>query len=85
VPHRLFNIGNHRPEPLLRFIEVLANALGAKPSMNLLPMQPGDVYSTYADIREIQQEYGWAPTTTINEGLPRMVEWYRSFFEHNER
>jgi UDP-glucuronate 4-epimerase len=81
VPHRLFNIGNHRPEPLLRFIEVLASALGAKPSMNLLPMQPGDVYSTYADISEIQQEYGWAPTTTIEQGLPNLVSWYRDFYE----
>jgi UDP-glucuronate 4-epimerase len=81
VPHRLFNIGNHRPEPLLRFIEVLAGALGAKPSMNLLPMQPGDVYSTYADISEIQQEYGWAPTTTIEQGLPNLVSWYRDFYE----
>jgi UDP-glucuronate 4-epimerase len=81
VPHRLFNIGNHRPEPLLRFIEVLANALGAKPSMNLLPMQAGDVYSTYADIGEIQREYSWAPTTTIEQGLPKLVSWCRDFYK----
>jgi UDP-glucuronate 4-epimerase len=79
VPHRLFNIGNHRPEPLLRFIEVLAGALGRQPAMNLLPMQPGDVHSTCADIADLQREYGWSPTTPIDEGLPRLVQWYRRF------
>jgi UDP-glucuronate 4-epimerase len=80
VSHRLFNIGNHRPEPLLRFIEVLSAALERKPQMNLLPMQPGDVHSTCADIGAIEQEYGWLPTTTIDEGLPRLVQWYRQFY-----
>jgi UDP-glucuronate 4-epimerase len=81
VPHRLFNIGNHHPEPLMRFIEVLAAALGASPKMNMLPMQAGDVYSTYADIGALQREYGWVPTTTIDEGLPRLVQWYRDFYQ----
>ncbi len=79
VSHRLFNIGNHRPEPLLRFIEVLSTALEREPVMNMLPMQPGDVHSTCADISPIEQEYGWRPTTTIDEGLPRFVQWYRQF------
>jgi len=80
VSHRLFNIGNHRPESVLRFIEVLSDALGRKPTMKMLPMQPGDVYSTYADIGDIEREYNWMPTTTIDEGLPRMVQWYRHFY-----
>lgn len=80
VGHRVFNIGNHQPEPLLRFIEVLSSALGRKAELRMLPMQPGDVRSTYADIAETQREYGWTPSTTIDVGLPRMVEWYRDFY-----
>jgi UDP-glucuronate 4-epimerase len=80
IPHRLFNIGNHRPEPLMRFIEVLAAALGTVPKMELLPMQAGDVHATYADISDIRREYGWSPTTSIDEGLPRLVRWYRDFY-----
>ncbi len=80
VAHRIFNIGNHRPEPLLRFIDVLCRLLGREARMNLLPMQPGDVYSTCADITEIRNEYGWVPTTTIDEGLPKLVRWYQRYF-----
>jgi UDP-glucuronate 4-epimerase len=80
IPHRLFNVGNHRPEPLLRFIEVLAHAIGKTPQMRLLPMQPGDVKETYADISELQHEYGWAPTTTIETGLAEFVRWYRRYY-----
>jgi UDP-glucuronate 4-epimerase len=80
VQHRVYNIGNHRPEPLLRFIEVLAEALGRAPRMNMLPMQPGDVHATYADIGALQRDYGWQPTTTIEQGLPRMVAWYRGHY-----
>ena len=80
VAHRVFNIGNHQPEPLLRFIEVLSGALGRKAELRMLPMQPGDVQSTYADITETRREYGWTPSTTIDVGLSRMVEWYRDFY-----
>lgn len=80
VPHRLLNVGNHRPEPLLRFIEVLAEAIGRKPRMRLLPLQPGDVKETCADIEPIAREYGWAPTTTIETGLPQFVRWYRAHY-----
>jgi UDP-glucuronate 4-epimerase len=48
--------------------------------MNLLPMQPGDVQATYADIDALQRDYGWRPTTTIDEGLPRLVDWYRQYY-----
>lgn len=80
VPHRIFNIGNHHPESLMRFIQVLGAALGVTPQMNMLPMQPGDVYATYADISDVQREYGWMPTTSIDDGLPRMIRWYRGFY-----
>jgi UDP-glucuronate 4-epimerase len=79
LSHRIFNIGNHRPESLMHFITVLSTALGATPKMNMLPMQPGDVESTYADITDIQREYGWTPTSSIETGLPELVRWYRDF------
>ena len=80
VPHRVYNIGNHRSESLLRFIEVLSAALGRKAEMRLLPMQMGDVKETFADIANLSRDYGWAPTTTIDVGLPRFVEWYREYY-----
>ena len=80
VQHRVYNIGNHRSEPLLRFIEVLAAALGKKAEMRLLPMQLGDVKETFADIAELTRDYGWAPTTTIDTGLPRFVDWFREYY-----
>jgi len=80
VPHRLLNVGNSRPEPLLRFIEVLADAIGKKPQMRLLPLQPGDVKETSADIEPMRREYGWEPRTTIESGLPEFVRWYRGYY-----
>lgn len=80
VQHRLYNIGNHRPEPLLHFIDVLAQAIGRTPQMRMLPMQPGDVQSTWADIEDLKRDYGWAPTTPIEVGLPRFVAWYRAHY-----
>jgi UDP-glucuronate 4-epimerase len=80
VQHRIYNIGNHRSEPLLRFIEVLSNALGRKAEMRLLPMQMGDVKETFADITDLSREYGWEPTTHIDVGLPRFVKWYREYY-----
>lgn len=80
VPHRVYNIGNHRSEPLLRFIEVLSAALGRKAEMRFLPMQMGDVKETFADITDLSRDYGWAPTTTIDAGLPRFVQWYEEYY-----
>ena len=76
-PHRLYNIGNHRSEELGRMIELLEEACGRKAERRLLPMQPGDVRDTYADISAIERDLGYAPTTRIDEGIPRFVEWYR--------
>lgn len=78
-PHRLYNIGNNQPEPLGRMIDVIEAACGRPAIRNLLPMQPGDVYQTYADISAIQGDLGYAPTTGIDIGIPRFVDWYRSY------
>jgi UDP-glucuronate 4-epimerase len=79
APHRLYNIGNNRSEPLKRFVEVLEKAIGKKAEFEMLPMQPGDVRDTYADIDAIQRDLGFNPATSIDEGLPRFVAWYRDY------
>jgi UDP-glucuronate 4-epimerase len=80
VPHRVFNIGNNQPEALMHFIDVLEQAIGRKAVRRLLPMQPGDVQATAADVERLRQATGWSPATSIAVGLPRMVEWYRGYF-----
>ncbi len=84
VQHRVYNIGNHRSEPLLRFIEVLASAIGKKVEMRFLPMQLGDVKETFADITELSRDFGWSPTTTIDAGLPRFVDWYWEYYGRSD-
>jgi UDP-glucuronate 4-epimerase len=79
TPHRIYNIGNNRPEPLMHMIDVLEDALGKKAVRTLLPMQAGDVFETYADISAISTELGYAPTTTIEQGIPRFVEWFKGY------
>ncbi|MDH4078633.1 MAG: NAD-dependent epimerase [Nitrospira sp.] len=80
APARIYNIGNHRPVELLHFIEVLEKALGKKAEKRLLPLQPGDVPATYADIDDLTTDVGFKPTTPIEMGIPRFVEWYRGFY-----
>jgi UDP-glucuronate 4-epimerase len=80
-PHRLYNIGNNRSEELTRMIELIERACGRKAEKRLLPMQPGDVRDTYADISAIRRDLGFEPTTPIDEGVPRFVDWYRTY--HN--
>ena len=79
APHRLYNIGNNNSEELTRMIAVIEEACGRKAEKNLMPMQPGDVRDTYADISAIQRDLGFQPSTKIDEGVPRFVEWYRSY------
>ena len=80
VPHRVYNLGNNHPEPLLRFIEVLERAVG-RPALRLLrPMQTGDVRSTAADIDLTIRHLGWRPMTSIDDGLPRLVDWARRYY-----
>ncbi len=78
--HRLYNLGNHRPEPLLEFIATLEAAIGRKAVVNLLPMQPGDVKETYADIEDSRRDLGFEPSTSIADGIPRFVAWYRAYY-----
>lgn len=78
-PHRLYNIGNNRSEPLMRVIEILETECGRKAEMVMLPMQAGDVEQTFADIDAIATDLGYAPTTKIDTGVPRFVTWYRDY------
>ncbi|MES2753372.1 MAG: GDP-mannose 4,6-dehydratase [Pseudomonadota bacterium] len=79
APHRLYNIGNSRSEELGRMIDLIEQACGRKAERRLLPMQDGDVRDTFADISAIERDLGYAPTTTIDVGVPRFVEWYRGY------
>ena len=78
--HRIYNLGNNKPEPLLRFIEVIENALGAKAVLDFKPMQPGDVKATAADIADSTRDLGFLPRIGIDEGIPRFVRWYKDYY-----
>ncbi|HIK13125.1 MAG TPA: NAD-dependent epimerase [Oscillatoriaceae cyanobacterium M33_DOE_052] len=80
APYRIYNIGNNQPVELMRFIEVLEDCLGMKANKNLLPLQPGDVLETYADISDLHRDTGFKPTTPIELGLTRFVDWYRGYY-----
>ena len=77
-PYQIFNIGHNHPEDLMEVIRVLGEAIGVEPKMEMLPMQPGDVPATYADIDAISGAFGYRPTTPITVGLPAFVEWYKA-------
>ncbi len=79
-PHRVYNLGSNTAEPLMRFISVLEDALGQKAEIDFQPLQTGDVPETSADITETRRDFGFEPKTTIDEGLPRLVAWYRDFY-----
>lgn len=81
APARVYNIGNHQPVELLHFIEVLEDALGKKAEKKLMPLQPGDVPATYADIDDLANDVGFKPATPIEIGIPRFVKWYREFYK----
>ena len=81
APARIYNIGNHQPVELLRFIEVLEQTIGKKAKKKLLPIQPGDVPATYADIEDLSRDVGFKPATPIEVGIPRFVQWYREFYK----
>ncbi|MDE3241257.1 MAG: NAD-dependent epimerase/dehydratase family protein, partial [Nitrospirota bacterium] len=80
APYRLYNIGHHHPVELWRFIEVLEVALGKKAEKVLLPLQPGDVPATYADVDDLIRDVGFKPDTPIEVGIRRFVDWYRSYY-----
>ncbi len=80
APYRIFNIGSNRPVKLMHYIEVLEECLGKKAILDLLPMQPGDVPATVADVTELEQAVGFKPYTPIEVGVGRFVEWYRDYY-----
>ncbi len=79
APHRVYNIGNNRSEPLMRMIGLLEDALGRKAEIEFLPMQAGDVQETYADITDIRNDLGFEPTMPIDQGIPKFVDWFRDY------
>ena len=80
APYRLYNIGNDRPIELARYIELLEAKLGRSAQKILLPMQPGDVPDTWADVAELSHDTGYAPSTPVEVGIERFVDWYRAYF-----
>ena len=82
APWRIYNIGNNRPVELLEVVRLLEEALGKKAKRELLPMQPGDVPATYADVADLMRDVNFRPTTPIAEGIRQFVDWYQSFHRH---
>ena len=78
--YKIYNIGNNKPEKLMTFIETLEDVIGMKAKKEYLPMQAGDVYQTYADVSELEKNFGFKPQTTIREGLTNFINWYRDFY-----
>jgi len=79
APHRLYNLGNHKSEPLMRFIETIEKACGKKARIRFADLPPGDVKETYADIAASARDLGFDPRISIDEGIPRLVAWYRDY------
>ena len=80
APYRLYNIGNNSPVELSRYIELLEDCLGRKAERNLLPLQPGDVPDTFADVEDLVRDVGYRPATPVEVGVRRFVEWYRAYY-----
>jgi UDP-glucuronate 4-epimerase len=80
APYRIYNIGNSRPEELMRYIDVLQTCLGKQAKLELLPMQDGDVQRTNADVSRLTIDFDYMPKTTIEQGVPRFVQWYKSYY-----
>jgi len=80
APYRLYNIGNNQPVQLMKYIEVLEKTLGKEAKKEFLPMQPGDVPKTYADVDDLIADVGFKPSTPIEEGVERFVKWYREYY-----
>jgi UDP-glucuronate 4-epimerase len=79
APHRIYNLGNHRSEPLKRFVALIEEACGRRAEIQYAPMQPGDVLETYADIAASRRDLGFEPKTPIDEGIPNFVKWFREY------
>ena len=80
APFRIFNIGNNAPVKLTVYIEALEDALGKTAIKEMLPLQPGDVPDTFADVSELEAAVGYKPATPVKEGVARFVDWYRAYY-----
>ncbi|NGP52262.1 NAD-dependent epimerase [Thioalkalivibrio sp. XN8] len=85
APYRLYNIGNQGPVELMRYIEILEQKLGKTAEKNLLPLQPGDVPDTWADVEALATDVGYRPSTPVEEGVSRFVDWYLSYYRNEHR
>jgi UDP-glucuronate 4-epimerase len=81
APYRIYNIGNNQPVELMYLIEVLERCLGREAQKKMMPIQPGDVPTTFADVDDLIQDVGFRPQTPIEEGVRRFVDWYREYYE----
>jgi UDP-glucuronate 4-epimerase len=81
--HRVYNIGHNHPEDLMHMIGILEKTLGREAIKEMLPLQPGDVPESFADIDAIRRDYGYEPKTPISKGIPAFVEWYRQYEMRN--
>lgn len=84
APYKIYNIGSHQPVELMNFIQNIEDILGKKAKKNFLPMQPGDVTTTYADVEDLKREIGFEPQTSLTEGLKRWINWYKEYFQIRE-
>jgi UDP-glucuronate 4-epimerase len=80
APYRIYNVGNHEPVQLLDFISTIEDCLQVKAKKEFLPMQPGDVPMTYADVDDIVRDFGFRPETPLSQGLSSFVAWYRQYY-----
>jgi UDP-glucuronate 4-epimerase len=80
APYRVYNIGNNSPVELMDFIAAIERAIGREAKKTFLPMQPGDVPKTFADVDDLVRDVGFKPATPLNEGIARFVAWYRSYY-----
>lgn len=78
--YKIYNIGNHKPEKLMDFISTLEKCLGKEAKKEYFPMQPGDVYQTYADVSDLMKDYDFKPNTTMQEGIAKFVEWFKDYY-----
>ncbi|WP_075721224.1 NAD-dependent epimerase [Roseburia sp. 499] len=81
VRYKIYNIGNNQPEKLMHFVETLEKCLGKEAKKEFYPMQPGDVYQTYADVTDLIEDFDFKPSTSIEEGLEKFVAWYKSYYK----
>jgi UDP-glucuronate 4-epimerase len=80
APYRIYNIGNNNPVELMEFIRAIETAIGQKAKMNMLPMQPGDVPATYANVEDLMNDVDFSPETPVEEGIQRFIEWYKQYY-----